>query len=405
MKLNNIIFGSLFFASSLIASDFSTSFNYFGNLTGSTLNKDGFNTKGYQIDDVENHFRLSSYSKLGLQSTIYNDNFMFVAQVVAHYEEDNIRANLTWFNAKYNINSDFNIRIGRIQSSLFFNSDSRDIDYLHPWALEPSAFHGLMPMRYYEGIEFTYNKVIGDYYININLTPYAAVETDIDDLVENSILTAKDTFLISFTISNNNFKFKTSYIKSTVDIPIYDNDYHTVISILEAQGNNMDSYNYTNKKVSFLSAGLEYMYKNYYFITEIAKRESDSLLSDTLVYYSLLSYKYNDFTPFIMYACNDNEASYYDTTLINDPLTGGMAKIELEKILYSTNDSQKTISLGFRYDFKVGVVFKAQIDKTTIKDYGIDHSDTTKRLGFIERDAMIDDDSVYQAIIGLSFAF
>ncbi len=405
MRLNNFIIMVVFVTSSLLADNFETSFNYFGNLTASSLNKDKFYIKGYQVDDVQDYFELSTYSKLGFQTMIYNDKFTFVAQAVSHYVDDSLNLDLTWLNAKYKIRDDFSIRVGRIQSAMFLNSDVRDIDYVNTWAIEPNAFYTMLPMRYYDGLDISYEKVIGDYYINIIITPYGEVSADIDDMVSGSTLDVSDMHMVSLVLSNNDFKFKTSYAQVTMNIPIYDVNYHSIIQTLQDEGNDISKYNYIDKKISFLTLGLEYNYENYSFLTEIAKRDSVSLLPDTIAYYTMLSYRYDKFIPFIMYSSNNNDSSHFDTTNINDTATNGVTKTELEKILYQTNDSQRTFSIGFRYDLKTGIALKFQVDKIFIKNYGTDYSDSVKRLGYTQIDAGVKDDNVYQTTIGLSFAF
>lgn len=405
MRLNNFIILVVFVTSSLLADNFETSFNYFGNLTASSLNKDKFYIKGYQVDDVQDYFELSTYSKLGFQTMIYNDKFTFVAQAVSHYVDDSLNLDLTWLNAKYKIRDDFSIRVGRIQSAMFLNSDVRDIDYVNTWAIEPNAFYTMLPMRYYDGLDISYEKVIGDYYINITITPYGEVSADIDDMVSGSTLDVSDMHMVSLVLSNNDFKFKTSYAQVTMNIPIYDVNYHSIIQTLQDEGNDISKYNYIDKKISFLTLGLEYNYENYSFLTEIAKRDSVSLLPDTIAYYTMLSYRYDKFIPFIMYSSNNNDSSHFDTTNINDTATNGVTKTELEKILYQTNDSQRTFSIGFRYDLKTGIALKFQVDKIFIKNYGTDYSDSVKRLGYTQIDAGVKDDNVYQTTIGLSFAF
>ena len=405
MKQINLILASLLLVSSfLMANDFDAKINYFGNLTTSSLNKDGFNIKGYKVDDVENQFQLSTYSKLGSQATIYNDKWMFVVQAVTHYKNKKLDADLTWLNVKYNINSYLSFRMGRMQSSAFLNSDVRDIDYVNTWGLEPTAVYTMLPMKFYDGIEISYNKVIEDYYINLNITPYGKLRTSMDDLVENSKLSVKNINIISFDISNNDFKFKTTYGQVSINIPINDAHYNNVITGLQEQNNDMSKYSYTDKKISFLTVGLEYNYENYSLVSEFVEIDSNSLIANTIGYYTMLSYRYDKFIPFIMYSVGDNQNSHFNTTHIIDN-SNQEFKEGLEEILYQTNNSQKTISLGFKYDLMIGVALKAQIDKITIKDYGTDYSTTVKRVGYTQRDIDENGDSVYQATVGLSFVF
>lgn len=413
MKLSNILLSSVLTITSLAASDFDTSINYFGNLTGSTLNKDGFNRRGYQVDDVENNFQLSSYSKLGLQATLYNDDFMFVVQGVTRYEQDKIQGDITWLNAKYNISDNFSIRAGRMQTAGFLDSDTRDVNYLNIWTLEPASVYNMMPMKFYDGVELIYNKVIGDYYLNISVIPYGEAEkdmnnftkTDTSNFLKGSKLTLKDYRNISLSISNENFRIKGSYGTVNMDLPIYDTAYHTLISTLEAQGNDMSKYSYMDKKVLLKTLGLEYTYDDYYLILEVSERDSDSLLASQLGYYALFSYEYNNIRPFVMYAKNEYDPSFFDTNSISDTWTGGALKTALEQVLYGTNDAQETYSIGLKYDIKQGIALNTQLDKINIINYGTDYNNVSKRLGYTQKDIGIDDNTVYQFTVGISFAF
>lgn len=75
-----------------------------------------------------------------------------------------------------------------------------------------------------------------------------------------------------------------------------------------------------------------------------------------------------------------------------------------------TNYTQKTKSIGLRYDIKPGLAFKTQIDKIETKNYGT-ISNTTKtqsgyeRRGILARFVGVADEPVYVYSVGISFAF
>jgi hypothetical protein len=404
MKLNNILLTVALFVTSTIADDLDIRFNYFGNLTGSSLDRSDYRVIVYDTQYLKDTFQIESYSKLGGQITVSNDKFMFVAQEIAHRHYKKMEYDLSWFNLKYNINNNFSIRAGRMQSPIFLHADTLDVDYLHLWAVTPSVVYGLMPFRSIDGIELIYTKVIEDYYVGLEFIVDGKTQMDIDDLVVPTTLYLDDAKVLSASLSNNNFEIKATYSTSIINMDLSSPDYNLLISTLNAYGNDVSKYNFTNKKFKVMTLGINYNYDNYLATAEVATRKSNSLYPDELAYYLELGYKYDKFTPYIIYANNKNDKEHFniDNIIVVDD-TSGYLKNELKKLLYTTNASQKTISVGIRYDLKPGVALKMQLDKHTTTDYGV--VSNVKRDGYLGRDAGVENKSVYQLAIGLSFAF
>ena len=403
MKLNSLFLGIFLIVSSVVADDFQTKFNYFGNFSASSLNTKGYSLVSYNNDDIIDKINYEPYSKIGIQTTIYNNNFMFLGQIVSHRQYDKFENELHWLNAKYKINDNFFIRVGRMQSPVFLNADSLDIDYIHLWAKAPTIVYTLMALRSIDGIEFLYNKIIGDYYLNVEIIPDGKIKETIDDLIEPTTLYLKDAKIISTSLSNNNFELKVVYSESIINMALNNKNLLALMGGLKAYGNDVSKYNFTNKKMKVLTFAGTYNYKNYFSIFEIAYRKSKTLYPNALAYYGILGYRYNNFTPYIMYAENKNDKKHFNLNHIIDP-TGGILKTGLEQLLYKTNSSQKTVTLGLRYDIKKGIALKLQLDRMTTTDYGRLFDDI-KREGYFHREIGIKNKAVYQGTIAISFAF
>jgi hypothetical protein len=51
-----------------------------------------------------------------------------------------------WANVKYQVTSDFSIRVGRTSLPIFMETDSREIGYANPWVRPPLEVYSLSPL-------------------------------------------------------------------------------------------------------------------------------------------------------------------------------------------------------------------------------------------------------------------
>lgn len=311
MKLNNIIFGGLFLASSLVASEFTTSLNYFGNLTGSRINENGYEINSVANSNIDDNINFSSYSKFGGQLSIYNDKFSFMLQSMIYQNKGNNEIELTWINGKYKLNDHFSVRLGRMNLATFLNSNTLDIDYVHLWAKAPIEIYGILPIKSFDGIEINYENMINNYYIDFKITPFGTSTKNVYILTNSVNTKLKEIKAIALSIQKGNLIFNASYTSGKYNIY---SDYITGLSQitagLELVGNDVSSYSYNNKKIEFLALGVDYNYNNFSFSSEFVKVNSESLVPDMEAYYLMMSYRYNKFTPFVILAENKNDKDF-----------------------------------------------------------------------------------------------
>ena len=78
-------------------------------------------------------------------------------------------------------------------------------------------------------------------------------------------------------------------------------------------------------------------------------------------------------------------------------------KKALDDVLYSTDTSQKTLSVGLRYDVKPGIAVTAQVDKMSTSSNGVEGS--INKRGILEYELGAERKPVYMYTLGVSFAF
>jgi hypothetical protein len=221
----------------------------------------------------------------------------------------------------------------------------------------------------------------------------------------------KDAKIIKMRINNENIEFQLSYAKANIDMPDGNEKLNAITKYLTTYGNDMSRYTFDKADFSIGTLGLNYTYANFIFNSEIAQIEIKSMMPDMIAYYTLFGYRYENITPFFIYAKNKNDKKHFDTSGIHTPdATSKQLKKDLDDFLYLTNTSQKSISIGLRYDIKPGLAFKCQIDKITTSNYGsitkngIDVSGY-ERSGITSRYKNISNKPIYQYIMGINFAF
>ena len=417
MKLSNIILSSFLTVTFTFASDLETHFNYFGDLTFNTLDKSGFAYRHFKSDDIENKVNYESYSNLGGQLTLSKNNFDLVSQATIRRYKNDFEVELNWLNLKYTYEN-FSLRAGKMQLPLFLNSNSLDISYVHLWAKAPIEVYGIFPMKSYNGVEFLYQKVFSnDIYLDLQVTPYGSIKEDVDMIdsfgsVEGEL---KDIRNIMMSLEINEFTFKSTYTQGRLNISSEGTGISTLTSTLNMFGftDLAKKYTFNNTKLEFLSLGINYDNNDLIVNSEIVKMESNSFLPNVLSYYLLAGYRFKKWTPFIIYAENKNEKENFSengiTTNSTDPLiVGTIAGIKsgLEQELYKMNSSQKTMSLGLRYDYQKGIAFKFQADRITTSDYGTPNLDGDYiSHGFLARKRAVTDEPVYLYTASFVFAF
>ena len=411
MKINKF-FLLLFITVSLNAEDtFNPKFNYFGNLSASQLNSEGYDLNDYSHNSVDNELSFSPYSKVGAQVSMYANDFTFTAQGLVRKTHDSYEAELTWLNVKYDISDNYAVRIGRIQTKVLLHSESLDIDNLQLWAKAPVEVYRLMPIRTYEGLELTYDDNFDDYHFNVSLVGLASYSDTINGSKDTETRIDVDgSHSLTLTLENDTFTYKASYSRSKADI---EDDASTiaVVNGLRAYGNDMERFTYDDRTFKVYSLGFQYRNEGFRVDTEVVHSDSDGFFPSSTGAYMMLGYKINAFTPYIIYAENRNDENYYDTSSIQTvDATSTALKRGLNDILYLNNYSQETASIGARYDIQTGMALNFQVDRITSTNYGSISSSTVQstgyeKVGVLSRDAGTADKAIYAFTFSLNFAY
>lgn len=116
---------------------------------------------------------LKNESRLGLQMDIaLAEQVNFTSQIVARSLTNEFT--LEWAYLTYQINSDWNLQLGRKRIPLYYFSTFQDVGLAYTWVRPPQALYGWEASNY-NGINVSYSGSIGD--VSLSASAYAGKET------------------------------------------------------------------------------------------------------------------------------------------------------------------------------------------------------------------------------------
>ena len=75
---------------------------------------------------------------------------------------DEFEPDLEWGYVTANITDNSKVQAGRLRSTVFMLSESQDIGYTYPWVRPPLEVYSQVPISNYDGIKYTYDRLITD---------------------------------------------------------------------------------------------------------------------------------------------------------------------------------------------------------------------------------------------------
>jgi len=275
---------------------------------------------------------LNNYSKFAVQaSALFSPKVSGQLQVITAYNADgSFQPDVEWYNIKYILNNELAVRVGRVELPTFLDSGNHDVGYSYAWAHLPIEMYHLLSIQTSDGIDATYRSKIGDSSNSLKLL-FGQNTSD----RPTSLSTSKDMLGIFDKFEYNQIIFNLSLQKRNTS---YQN---------KLTGLNSGWY-----ESSDLSVGVNYDPGNWFLISEWI--QSHTRYNSAAMYVSA-GYRINKFTPFIVHGQNNAGSFPAGST----PSISSVARADR---------SQKTDSVGVRWDFMKNYDLKFQYDQVTLSD-------------------------------------
>lgn len=334
-------------------------------------------------------------SVLGLQLDLnLAERLSLVTQVVSRgYHWDNtseFEPELDWFFLRYQLNANWRARVGRMRTPLYLYSETLDVGYSYAWARPPMDVYSPLtsPFANFDGADLVYLSDWDDYSLDIQLLAGKmrrgrdSMTIDVDPMLGGNI-----------TLQNEDLSLRYGLLMMNTDIRLgaYDRveNYYQLAGSAIAAFIGVDisqqfdaisnGFSADNNWFAYQSLGMRWSPGRFTTIAEVFDNHNTDNQYDHKArggYLSLL-YQLPPFTPYVV-------AGYYDSKFGKDALaavnstyafwpanqTLPLLQVQVDTLdqlrqltvdyIDSLNYTQKTWTLGIRYDLMSNVALKAE---------------------------------------------
>jgi len=352
--------------------------------TGTNTNDAEFGRPN-QKAGVKETFKNGVDSNFGIQGTIVmNDWLSLTGQGLARkVATDEWGAELYWAFAKAKLNKEWSVRVGRVGLPIYMISDYRNVGYANTMIRPPAEMYSQVVFDSIDGGDVIYQTTFGDTSLTAQLAAGTTKEKLFADGVPagtSAVVQAKSTTALNIVVENGPFtvRFGRADAKITIDNSAALNG---LLGGLRAAGAGYgfaqlgqvaDALSAHDKKGSFTSLGLGVDWNNVVVQSEIAKRKTESYISDTTSWYAMGGYRFGKFLPYVAHASLRRDHVVENTVPTSCPagypaactptmlaLRAGVTALTTT----ATQGEQSTTSLGVRWDFNKSAALKVQVDR------------------------------------------
>lgn len=335
LKYSILIYCIGLWPSSVLAND-NLQISGFGSIVAAqVVDGSGYVAEYPNLGIYDEKLDFSQETRLGIQSTAtITDDLTATLQVISR-ANNNYDPEVEWLFANYALNDSIDIQAGKLRVPVYYFSEYMDVGYAYPWIRVPSDAYSL-DVTSFDGIQLNYRTYFGN--IDVTTTLFSGRNQANED---------EDGELMSYLFGGSVRRTFDDFVGGGLEFSTDDTTLKITYSQADMTQNRSGAFNAadngtTKESISFI----------------------DLYFKQSLGSFALML-EYNKYDPFyssyfISGTYQVGQVTYY---LIN-------SKFELDdKINGVPIEEHDTNSIGFRYDFKPRVAFKADI--SMINDTGV----------------------------------
>jgi hypothetical protein len=282
------------------------------------------------------------------------------------------RPHVEWANLKYQFTPELSVRIGRTALGLFLITDSRNIGFSNPWVRPPIELYGLVTVTSNDGIDASYRSAMGAASNTVQVT---TGRTTYKYPVPNSttVGTAKSRDLIALvdTLQRGFSTLRLTYGQAHVSIPAFDPLFDAFRQFGPRGVGIAELYDVADRIVSFFGLSARYEPGRLFAMAEWARVNTHSVLGEKTGWYVSSGYLLGRVTPYATYAQVRADTNTSDPGLSLTGLPASQAGLAMAlnaglNASLAPIASQRTVSLGARWDILPSVDLKFQYDHTDL---------------------------------------
>ncbi|AZP11278.1 hypothetical protein [Undibacterium parvum] len=335
-------------------------FNAYGTLGLAKTNqsKPGYRSKANYNFSLDDSYSGIMDNRLGLQlSAQITPAWSLVAHTLTHRNSDDlVETELAWAQAKWKINEQSSIYLGRSQNILFLTSEEFYVGYSQPWVRPPVELYSMGGENSgSDGIVIQHRLPLSGRTLSLEARVGVSSLNRANYTVRN-----QPNIALAASLVDNELLLRASLLQA--DVTVRGRQLDSIIKLISDQ-NPMVGAEYSLENIHAVlygSLGMRYEHNNWLLMTEIARTQlKRKSLPDQRAAYITLGRNFGNWMPYLSYAKLQVLGETTETRL-----TGGAA-LAANAFLATKNNEQQTLSLGLRWDIKPGLALKGQWDRVT----------------------------------------
>lgn len=312
-----------------------------------------------QPDGVTNHWSGKIDSLAGIQANFQlAEKLEAVAQVVSHYRYDKtFRPDLTWAFLKYDPDSNFSLRAGRLGTEFYMLADSRQVGYSYLTVRPPGDYYGSLVFSYIDGLDVSATTAVAGGLLRGKL--FAGVSPEKIPFVKPLTLDLEGSPImgghVDYLRGSWQFRLSHAQIRFENELPMN--------ALVESMGGPPGFLSYVpelsvaGKWSRFSSIGLVYDDSPLQLQLMLSKiRHGNAAYEDSKAGYVIAAYRLGQVTPYLGYS----QVKSSPKTLASPP-PAPLVSLTTSLMAQSHSDQHTTI-LGARWDFHRNTALKVQLD-------------------------------------------
>lgn len=348
------------------ADDFTVS--GFATLSASRLSTDNatFRSDSRQPNGAGNSWNAGPDSKVGVQGSYrFSDSLSATVNGIAQHNVNNTMSpRIEWAYADYKLSPNLEIRAGRLGLPAFLASDYLNVNYTMTAVRGPVEVYSQLPISHFDGVDALWRTKAGN--VNLTVQPmlgHSDFKATFSDAAGTIARGKTDVYGMNVVGELGNWTLRAGYIGAKVSIE--SDPTNQLVAGLQGMGagNVANRLAYNKERSSFSGIGIAYDNGALLGQSEYTMRRAHGFLADTNAWYVLGGYRLGQFTPYAIAA----EQKVVSPTAWSD-VPAPMSNF-VNGLLAAGNTSQRSLSLGVRWDFMKNVAAKAQYSRIT-PDHG-----------------------------------
>ena len=333
------------------------------------------NTPGTYLDRITEGVSLEQDTKYGvnLRSEL-SKNIYGAAQLLATGRSGQFDVEAEWAYISYEINNNFNVRVGKLNLQTFLHSDYKEVGYLYPQVRLPEEVYGFNPMRNFPGVELMHTANFG---ASTKLTSQIFVGSAEVNLTENVRMNGFNGYGVNFQLDNKYFTLRAGAITPMVRLSQTNHTMNLPSGPVTFPDMVLDE----KDRVMLSTFGLTWDVAGFVGYGEYIKTETDGvtkeILPDREGAYLTVGYKIGNFLPYVTSAYADGDAITQTSAtagmmpnplIIQDSTTVGMRYDvnDFSAIKFEYKEVEPKNVTGFNAGFNIGTDSNEKYNITSI---------------------------------------